>query len=267
MASTTQLHENEEFVSELKECAKLLVEKLQGDQYEEASQLIHTMTEARDRHLYQSVGRLTRGLHDAIVNFNVDGDLNAEPPSVEHSEIRDASHRLNYVIDLTQKAAERTMDMVDDSAPIASNLGQEALELKNEWARLKRREMDADEFRQLYQRMDLFLGQMVAGTEQIGQNMQEIVLEQGFQDLTGQVLKRVGGLINDVEEDLVSLVRIAAQVEDVTGLVEEAETGEKVLRERRNKEHGEGPQIDADKRPDVVSGQDEVDDLLSSLGF
>ncbi|MGO1273278.1 MAG: protein phosphatase CheZ, partial [Pseudomonas helleri] len=30
---------------------------------------------------------------------------------------------------------------------------------------------------------------------------------------------------------------------------------------------GEGPQIHADKRSDVVSGQDDVDDLLSSLGF
>lgn len=266
MASTSQLHENEEFISELKECAKLLVDKLQGDQYEEASQLIHAITEVRDRHIFQSVGRLTRGLHDAIVNFNVDGDFSAEPPDIKNSEIRDASNRLNYVIDLTQQAAEKTMDMVDESAPIATNLGQEAGSLKEEWARLKRREMSPDEFRELYHRMDDFLGQMVTGTETIGHNLQGIVLEQGFQDLTGQVLKRVIGLINEVEQDLVSLVRIAAQVEDVTGFAPEADS-EEAAGKKRQQSSGEGPQMSASDRADVVSSQDEVDDLLSSLGF
>ena len=270
MASKTHLHENEEFLAELKECAKLLVEKLQGDQYEEASQVIHTITEARDRHIFHSVGRLTRGLHDSIVNFNVDGDLSTEPAEIKNSEIQDASNRLNYVIDLTQKAAEKTMDMVDESAPIATNLGQEAGALRDEWARLKRREMSPDEFRDLYQRMDDFLAQMVTGTERLGRNMQEIVLEQGFQDLTGQVLKRVIGLINDVEQDLVSLVRMAAQVEDLTGLSFDEEAGSKANNESTSATRnasGEGPQIDAKNKPDVVSSQDEVDDLLSSLGF
>lgn len=266
MASTSQLHENEAFISELKECAKLLIDRLQDDKYEDASQLIHAITEVRDRHIFQSVGRLTRGLHDAIVNFNVDGDLSSEPPNIENSEIRDASNRLNYVIELTQKAAERTMDMVDESAPIATNLGQEAGSLREEWARLKRREMSPDEFRELYNRMDNFLGQMETGTEQIGKNMQEIVLEQGFQDLTGQVLKRVIGLINDVEQDLVSLVKIASQVEDITGLPLDADTEEKPAKKNRTSS-GEGPQMNATERADVVSSQDEVDDLLSSLGF
>jgi len=266
MASQTQLHENEEFISELKECAKVLVEKLQGDHYEEASQLIHTMTEVRDRHIFQSVGRLTRGLHDAIVNFNVDGDLSSEPPSIENSEMRDASNRLHYVIDLTQKAADKTMDMVDESAPIATNLGQEASSLREEWARLKRREMTPEQFRDFYPRMDEFLGQMVTGTEQLGKNMQEIVLEQGFQDLTGQVLKRVISLISEVEEDLVSLVRIAAQVEDVTGLGDSVDKETRASK-KRSQAHGEGPQINAKEKSGVVSSQDEVDDLLSSLGF
>jgi chemotaxis protein CheZ len=31
--------------------------------------------------------------------------------------------------------------------------------------------------------------------------------------------------------------------------------------------NGEGPQMKKEERVDVVSGQDDVDDLLSSLGF
>lgn len=266
MTSDVQLHNNQEFIAELKECAKLLAEKLQGDQFEEASKLIHTMMESRDRHIFQSVGRLTRGLHSAIVNFHVDADLSQEPPKVDSSEIQDASNRLNYVIELTQKAAEKTMDMVDEAAPIAMNLGQEASVLRDQWARLKRREMAADEFRDLYGRMDDFLAQMATGTEQLGRNLQEIILEQGFQDLTGQVLKRVIGLIKEVEQDLVSLVRIAGQVEEITGLKTAADNSQDALKQKRKTE-AEGPQINAAARTDVVSGQDEVDDLLSSLGF
>lgn len=267
MASEIQLHQNEEFISELKECAKLLTEKLQENRFEDASQLIHAMLEARDRHIFQSVGHLTRALHNAIVNFHVDADLSKEPPKIESSEIRDASNRLNYVIELTQKAAEKTMDMVEEAAPIAMNLGQEASVLRDQWARLKRREMTPAEFRTLYGRMDEFLAQMAVGTEQLGRNLQEIILEQGFQDLTGQVLKRVIGLISDVEQDLVSLVRIAGQVEEITGLASDADmpTQEALLRKRKTE--AEGPQINAAVRADVVSGQDEVDDLLSSLGF
>lgn len=258
---------NHEFIAELKECAKLLADKLHNNHFEEASVLIQTLTHTRDRHIFQSVGRLTRGLHNAIVNFNVDADLTKEPPRIENSDIHDASNRLNYVMELTQKAAEKTMDMVDEAAPIAMNLGQEASSLRNEWARLKRREMNAEEFRQLYERMDGFLGQMVTGTDQLNQNLQNIVLEQGFQDLTGQVLKRVIGLINDVEKDLVSLVRIAGQVEEVAGLADNPEQDEhdQAVMSRRKIE-AEGPQINK-ARADVVSGQDEVDDLLSSLGF
>jgi chemotaxis protein CheZ len=267
MTSDVQLHNNHEFITELKECAKLLAEKLQGDQFEDASQLIHTMMESRDRHIFQSVGRLTRGLHNAIVNFHVDGDLSGEPPKINSSEIRDASNRLNYVIELTQKAAEKTMDMVDEAAPIAMNLGQEASVLRDQWARLKRREMDADEFRGLYGRMDDFLAHMATGTEQLGRNLQEIILEQGFQDLTGQVLKRVIGLINDVEQDLVSLVRIAGQVEEVTGIASTLDKNSQEALIEKRKTEAEGPQINAATRTDVVSGQDEVDDLLSSLGF
>src|SRR3954465_4385562 len=135
MASDILVDPNAVFVAELKECAKLLTEKLQDNQFEDASTLIQTMMQSRDRHIFQTVGKLTRGLHNAIVNFNVDADLTKQPPKIEGSDIHDASNRLNYVIELTQKAAEKTMDMVDEAAPIASNLWQEASILRAEWAR------------------------------------------------------------------------------------------------------------------------------------
>ena len=265
--ATLLIDPNCELVVELKACAKLLTEKLQNNEFEEASALIQSMTQARDRHMFQSVGKLTRGLHDAIVNFHVDADLSKHPPKIEDSDIHDASSRLNYVIQLTQAAANKTMDMVDEASPIAMNLGQEASALREEWARLKRREMSPDEFRGLYDRMNEFLEQMEIGTSRLQNSLQNIVLEQGFQDLTGQVLKRVIGLIGDVEKDLVQLVLMASQVEEITGITTAADEELEVeaLIEKR-KHEAEGPQINK-ARVDVVSGQDEVDDLLSSLGF
>lgn len=255
-----------DMIEELRQCASVLTEKLQSDDYEEASKLIGNMVAYRDQYIFQSVGKLTRGLHDAIVNFNVDGGAcTLEEIEDDTCEFNDASNRLNYVMKLTQDAAEKTMDMVDESSPITTNLAQESEALKNEWQRLRRREMTPDEFRDLYKRLDNFFDEMGSSANKLNENLQTIVLEQGFQDLTGQVLKRVIGLMSEVEENLVSLVRIAGQVESVVGLdtsKKEAEAGEKTADIT-----GEGPQVKAQERDDVVSSQDEVDDLLSSLGF
>lgn len=263
MESPPTLQPNEHFVSDLQDCAKLLVAKLQNNDFEDASQLIHSLVEVRDRHIFTAVGKLTRALHDAIVNFHVDGDFESDPANINSSEIRDASERLSYVINMTQSAANKTMDRVEASAPIAMNLGQEARNLRDEWSRLKRREMTADEFRELYGRMDDFLDQMSSGAEQLSTNLQDIILEQGYQDLTGQVLKKVIGLVTDVEAELVNLMRIAGRVEEVTGIA----GGDKEKPKKADSGKAEGPQIHAHRRKDVVSGQDDVDDLLSSLGF
>jgi chemotaxis protein CheZ len=254
-------------IDELRQCASLLSEKLQSDNYEEASKLIQNLMESRDKHIFQSVGKLTRGLHDAIVNFNVDGSQKCSPTDAANNEceLNDASSRLEYVINLTQNAADKTMDMVEACAPISIELGQEAVSLKQEWARLRNREMSPDEFRDLYQRLDVFFEQLDVSTNQLNENLQNIILEQGFQDLTGQVLKKVIGLVTEVETSLVSLVRIAGQVEEVVGIEVDSD-GKKEKQEGPNIA-GEGPQHKASQRTDVVNGQDDVDDLLSSLGF
>lgn len=262
METSASLGNNEKFVSELQDCAKLLIDKLQNNDFEDASNLIHSLYEMRDHHVYQSVGKLTRALHSAIVNFNVDAEIQNNEESTNSSEIRDASDRLQYVIKMTQEAADKTMDRVETAAPIALNLGQEAAVIKEEWQRLKRRELSKDEFARLYTRISDFLEQLGEGTDQLNHNLQAIILEQGFQDLTGQVLKKVIGLITDVEKELVNLVRIAGQVEEVTGLNQDYKESSP-----SDGAAAEGPQIHAEIREDVVSGQDEVDDLLSSLGF
>jgi len=78
-------------------------------------------------------------------------------------------------------------------------------------------------------------------------------MAQDFQDLTGQIIRQVINLIRDVEAKLVHLVKISgAQAQECRD-----EGSDKL----------EGPVIPGVDQGDVVKGQDDVDDLLSSLGF
>jgi len=263
MENSATVHD-EQFVAQLEDCAKQLVDKLQSESYDEASALINGLVEARNNHIFQSVGQLTRGLHNAIVNFHVDSNI-ADTSSKNDSEIKDASDRLQYVINMTQAAANKTMDKVEAVAPIAMSLGEESAKLQREWQSLKINELDQKDCSALYARVDSFLENMSGGTMALHNGLQGIIVEQGYQDLTGQVLKKVIGLVTDVESELVQLMRIACQVEEVTGLAGQADKKHEGF-VAVNVE-AEGPQIHAKKREDVVSNQDEVDDLLSSLGF
>ena len=135
-------------------------------------------------------------------------------------------------------------------------------ELRDQWQKLRRREMAPAEFRELYARIDTFFVTLNTDAGAMYDNLSEILLAQDFQDLTGQVIQKVTTLVKEVEEHLLSLVVMASHVDQMTGTVHELEEREKI-----SAEQGVGPQIKAEEREDVVSGQDDVDDLLSSLGF
>jgi chemotaxis protein CheZ len=220
--------------------------------------VISELNETRDKTLFQEVGRLTRTLHESIRNFHIDAQ--SQTARDEISKIEDASDRLAYVIEMTNKAANRTLDLVEETMPIASTINAEAQQLKTDWARLQRREMKPEEFRELSGRISLFLSRLCDDSERLNGNLSNILLAQDFQDLTGQVINRVAGLVKEVEANLVNLVRMAGKVDRITGTVHQLEQKEAGI-------EGEGPQIQAGARDDVVHGQDDVDDLLSSLGF
>lgn len=250
--------------STLKQSARQLVDSLEKGNFGEAVQLIHELNKARDRGLYHEVGKLTRELHNAIVNFQLDPRV---PHATEVSQITDATERLNYVVTMTENAANKTMDLVEQSAPLINELNDEAQSLSADWGRFMRREMSADGFRELAKRVEAFLARSERDSAKLSGHMNDILLAQDFQDLTGQVIKRVTQLVTEVESNLLKLVIMASQVDQIAGI----EHNHELLRAEQEKQKmpssGEGPQIHADKRDDVASNQDDVDDLLSSLGF
>ena len=248
------------FEVQLKDQADSLKALVDAGNYSDALRVISDLNQTRDVSLYQEVGRLTRTLHESIRNFHIDTAM-SETQQEEMSKMADASERLSYVVEMTNKAANKTLDLVEESMPIASEIKEEAELLKVDWGRLRRREMQPDEFRDLYKRMDIFLEKMVVQSDAVYRNLSDILMAQDFQDLTGQVIQKVTALVTEVETNLVKLVKMAGQIDKITGTEHEFKQEEKDI------SRGEGPQMRASERVDVVSGQDDVDDLLSSLGF
>ncbi|MGL4318581.1 MAG: protein phosphatase CheZ [Pseudomonas sp.] len=253
-----------ELESTLKLHATQLVESLEKGRFDEAVQLIHELNQTRDRGLYQEVGRLTRELHNAIVNFHIDP---GNPHAQEISQISDATERLSYVVQMTEKAANRTMDLVEQSAPLVNDLGDEAQSLSADWGKFMRRELGADAFRELAKRIELFLARSERDSQKLSGHLNDILLAQDYQDLTGQVIKRVTQLVTEVESNLLKLVLMASHVDRFAGIRHDHEALRAEQEQQKEPSRGEGPQIHADKREDVASNQDDVDDLLSSLGF
>ena len=106
----------------------------------------------------------------------------------------------------------------------------------------------------------LFLETARADAEQVQNNLREVLLAQGYQDLSGQIIRGVMKLIVELETALVSLVRLsrgqAADCPDVPG-------GQPAASNTR----GYGPVVPSVNDANVVNGQDDIDDLLSNLNI
>jgi chemotaxis protein CheZ len=95
------------------------------------------------------------------------------------------------------------------------------------------------------------LGGISQKTQVIQANLLEIIMAQDFQDLTGQVIMRMLGVISTIETELVQVLI------------------DNVPQEKRDEANTllNGPQINPAGKVDIVTSQSQVDDLLENLGF
>ena len=228
--------------------AKQLVEHLEAGNEAEATHVSSLLTEGVESKLFLEVGRLTRELHDAINEFLLDPRIN----EMAQVEIPDASERLTYVITMTEKSANTTLGAVEAGLPLADDLGVKARAISEQWERFCNRELSVDDFRELSRELGDFLALTTERSKQLHGHLTEVLMAQDFQDLTGQIIRQVITLVHDVEDKLVQLVRIS---------------GSKLPEKQKDAKKLEGPVIPGIDQGDTVSGQDDVDDLLSSLGF
>ena len=235
--------------------ARQLVAALEDGSSAEARSLIDELTAIRETELFRELGNLTRELHDALKSFQMDPRIG----ELATQEFPDARGRLTHVIDMTEQAAHSTLTAIETSLPLVGAVTDEAMDLAERWARFRRRELSAEEFRPLSRQMGEYLERIGRDGAQVQEALSDALMAQGYQDLTGQIIRRVITLVQEVEESLVGLMRVSGP----RMAPDSPRPADSVEDEGRRTQ---GPAIQGIDQG-VVHGQDEVDDLLSSLGF
>jgi len=250
----------EESKHQLLDQAERIVACLKADDMAQATVLIDDLTGMREAEIFLELGKITRELHEALSGFQVD----ARVTELAESEMPSATERLNYVIQVTEESANTTLSAVEETVPLAERMEERGKELKEKWQRFKGRQMTINEFKLLSAKIEEYLDQTTEDSTLLQEKLNDVLMAQGFQDITGQIIRHVINLVQEVEENMVSLIRAAGtcitpESTTVAAPAEEEETTSQVL---------DGPVVPGVNDDDgKVSGQDEVDDLLSSLGF
>jgi chemotaxis protein CheZ len=195
------------------------------------------------------VGQMTRGLHDSLRELGFD-------KLIEHAahEMPDARDRLNYVARMIEQAAQRVLNATEAATPLQERIDAGAGDIAVGWQSVLHGPFSEQQCRAMAERTLAYLDQTRSDANATKQELLAIMMAQDFQDLTGQVIKKVTELAHGIEQQLVQLLVDYAppDVRRESGL-----QGAGLLN---------GPQINP-AAPDVVADQGQVDDLLESLGF
>lgn len=229
--------------------AKQLLEHVETGDAEAAQEVIDDLTQLREKELFRELGRLARDMHEAIKAIRA-YSYDERLAELTEQQIPDARERLSQVITATEQAAHRTLNAIENSAPLSQGMAQESARLSERWRAFQRRELDVAAFRELVRELDAFLIRAHEEGNRITDSLNYALMAQDYQDMTGQIIRRVIALVEEVQGKLVELVRIS---------------GQKISDTRSSGAVTHGTQ--AEGPSGAVSSQDEVDDLLSSLGF
>ncbi|MBX9917879.1 MAG: protein phosphatase CheZ [Nitrosomonas sp.] len=204
-----------------------------------------------NKKVIDQIGQLTRNLHDSLRELGYDKRLQAIA-----SEVPEAQDKLSYIATKTEQAAERTLNATEIAMPIQEKISADAIHLSEQWKQAfetHQTNPDTEKFKLLLIDTLQYLDKIPEQTSATNTQLMEIMMAQDFQDLTGQVIKKVTNMVQSLEKDLIDL--LLANVPAKKNIIV---ADEGLLN---------GPVTNPEKRNDVVCNQDQVDDLLASLGF
>lgn len=213
------------------------------------SELMKPSTDAASaQDIISRIGSLTRMLRDSLRELGLDQAI-AEAAEA----IPDARDRLDYVVQMTAQAADRALNSVEASQPHQDAMESGAKALKGRWDEWFENPIELTDARSLVSDTREYLAEVPTHTSFTNAQLLDIMMAQDFQDLTGQVIKRMMDVIQEIERQLLMVL-----LENMP----EANARQK----RDNESLLNGPQVNT-AAPGVVANQDQVDDLLDSLGF
>ena len=193
------------------------------------------------------LGQMTRKFHDTLHELGYGKDLEKVA-----SFIPDARDRLSYVVTMTEKAAERVLNATEAAQPIVTKIEVDSQRLAREWQMLFDKQLDTEQFKSLVTQTHAFLIEVPKQTKVTNAYLTEIMMAQDFQDLTGQVIKKIVDVTQQMEKQLVELL---------------VESSPPIANPDVHAGLLNGPVINSSGRTDVVTNQNQVDDLLESMGF
>lgn len=207
-----------------------------------------SMASDNTKDLFLRIGQLTRLLRNSMANLGLEQAI---------MEVADAfpntRDRLNYVVGKTSQAADRALTSVEVARPLQDTMSENATQLSARWDAWFANPQPLDDARELVKETRGYLQQVPELTQLTNRQLTEIMMAQDFQDLTGQVLQSLMHVIETVEKELINVL--------VENMGEREAVAPPEMENLKN-----GPQIDA-MAEGIATSQDQVDDLLESLGF
>jgi chemotaxis protein CheZ len=207
---------------------------------------VDRIVQMREPKMLSEIRKLTGDLHKALERFSIESRL----ADFAAHDIPGARARLAHVIDMTDKAAHRTLDLVEQSGPLAERTARAAGNLLDSLTTARSLDTPAGPMPAL----EPFLTAARADCEQIRRNLSDVLLAQGYQDLTGQIIRSVIQLVGELERTLGDLHALSGDA------VEQVTLGDDAL-------GAHGPAIPGVTRGEVASAQTDVDALFSGLGI
>lgn len=205
---------------------------------------------------FARLGNITREMHEAFSVLGAAGGL-----SDVVGEMPNARDRLAHVAKMTESAADKVLNLVDAGKPECDDLAKRGHELAESLGRMAAQEdLSVERARGLLTVCSKFAERTAHFAEREAEVLSDIMMAQDFQDLSGQVIKKVIDIITRTEAQLVQLLMDSAPEQVQATMHKPAATAESEFT-------GQTEQLQGPQTPSAALGQSDVDDLLASLGF
>ena len=227
-----------------------------------ASSEAHSWAAAIAPHeLIQRIGQMTRLLRASMRELGLDKEIEKAAQAIP-----DARERLGYVAAMTEQAAERVIDALERAQPRQTLLIEGARDLDARWQAWLAAPQQSDEARRLVEETRRYIGAVPGHTQATQGELLEILMAQDFQDLTGQVIKKMMDLIRQIERQLMQVLLSGRPDVCEKALLEQLARAEEERRQHSEPQLLNGPQIKPTEGS-ALANQDQVDDLPAELGF
>jgi len=202
-----------------------------------------------DKPMFERLGGIVRMLHDSLRQLGYDKSLSSVA-----TQITDAQDRLEYIGSLTEQAANKVLNAVDVGMPELDLLQKKSKDMDARWNQLFEGKMSIAEFKSLATDSRQFAAAVGDASDAEKARLLEIMMAQDFQDITGQLIKKIVAITHAAEKELAQLLLDNAPPEMRAAWEAAAST--------KPAELMQGPST-----PSAAMGQDDVDSLLADLGF